>query len=251
MTEAVLTERWVGSACRLQLNRPDKGNALSRELVQALDEAIQRCTERGASLLVIEGAGRHFCTGFDLSGIAEETDDSLLARFTRIELMLQRLARAPFCTVALAQGRVMGAGADIFAACAVRLVQGEASFAFPGASGFGLVLGSRRLAALVGPAMALRLITTGCTLGTADAVAAGLVTEQLADAASAGAAVDAAAARSADTALYRQLQAATQGDAAHDDARDLELLVRSAARPGLQARVAAYLERSAAARKKP
>lgn len=251
MTDAVLTERWVGTACRLLLNRPDKGNALSRELVQALDDAIGRCTERGASLLVIEGAGRHFCTGFDLSGIAEETDDSLLSRFTRIELMLQRLARAPFCTVAVAQGRVMGAGADIFAACRVRLVQGEATFAFPGASGFGLVLGSRRLAALVGQARALEWITTGCLVNTTDALSAGLASAQAADAEAAGAAVDAAAARSADTVLYRQLQAATQGDAAGDDARDLELLVRSAARPGLQARVAAYLERSAAARKKP
>lgn len=248
MSEPALLESWTGTTCRLRLNLAQRGNALSRELVRLLDEAIERCEARQADLLIIEGAGRHFCTGFDLSGIDSETDDSLLARFTRIELMLQRLACLPFCTVAVAQGRVMGAGADLFAACKVRLVQGDASFAFPGARGFGLVLGSRRLARLVGQPPATGWIATGRSIPLDEAIAAGLVCERLPDAGAVAAAIDAAAASPADAMLLRQLHDAMEGTAAQDDARDLDLLVRSAARPGLQHRVASYLRRVAAAR---
>ena len=247
-SKSILIERWDGAAYRLVLNRPEKGNALSRELVQALDDALQRCEQRQASLLVIEGMGAHFCSGFDLSDIASETDDSLLARFTRIELMLQRLARAPFCTVAVAHGRVTGAGADLFAACAVRLVQGDAVFAFPGATGFGLVLGSRRLAGLVGQGTATRWVTSGGAISAGEAVQSGLASAQLADPAAVQAAIDAAGTRVADSKLYQQLSRALRGPDVGDDAHDLEMLVRSAARPGLQARVAAYVARKTAKR---
>lgn len=98
MTEPVVLVQGEGRICRLILNRPRQGNALDVALVFALELALDEAQACGAELLTISGAGKHFCTGFDLSNLEAETDDSLLARFTRIELLLQRLARMPMAT---------------------------------------------------------------------------------------------------------------------------------------------------------
>ncbi|MFD2857556.1 enoyl-CoA hydratase/isomerase family protein [Seohaeicola zhoushanensis] len=116
----------------LTLDRPDKGNALSEELTDALDAACVQAVADDVPLLVLAGAGRHFCTGFDLADLEELSDGDLLARFVRIEMMLDRLWQLPVPTLAIAKGRTMGAGADIFVACQRRVAVEGASFAFPG-----------------------------------------------------------------------------------------------------------------------
>jgi len=238
---------WQGGVCRLLLDRPGQGNALSPALVEAIDATVAECAARGAALLVIEGAGRHTCTGFDLSGLEHATDDSLLARFVRIELMLQRLARAPFPTLAVARGRTVGAGADLFTACTHRVMAADATLAFPGARGFGLVLGSRRLAARVGAERALDWAGSARTIGAPEALASGLATQVLEAGHTLEAAIAAARAPAPQPAVPG-LAAAIAGDAGHDDARDLAALVHSAARPGLRDLVVAYVERQARAR---
>lgn len=242
MTDSPLLVRWDAGACRLTLNRPEQGNALSVELIEALDAALDAYAARPPACLVIEGAGRHFCTGFDLSGLASETDDSLLARFTRIELLLQRLTRAPFHTVAVAQGRIMGAGADLFATCAERIVVNGASFAFPGWRGFGLVLGTRRLAAHVGAPHARAWVESGCTIDDEEALARGLATARV-DTSPIAFPLPAA------NETGGPIASAANGSAELNDASDLAALVRSAAVPGLQRRITAYVNRQAAARK--
>lgn len=229
---------------RLTLNRPDKGNALSAALVVALMQAVEAAREERIRLLVISGAGRHFCTGFDLSGLDGETDDSLLARFTRVELLLQAVRAAPFTTLALAHGRTMGAGADLFCACTERWIVGQASFAFPGAA-FGLVLGTTRLADTVGARHAREWVESGATIDDSATLAAGFATQRL----------DTADLESEICRLARRtgrLDAPTQAAVHHaigssarfrgniGDALDLCRLVQSAARPGIKSRIAAY-----------
>ena len=239
-----------GDCLRLTLQRPDRGNALSRALVDALETALAEARRAPPRLLVLQGEGRHFCTGFDLSDLDAETDDSLLARFVRVELMLQSLASAPFPTLAIAHGRVTGAGADLFCACAERWVQGDATFSFPGA-GFGLVLGTARLADAVGSARAQDWVMTGAPIDTASARDAGLVTRQ----AGAGTAEDELARwlpalqrldGPTHAAIHAASAVARRPRGAVGDYEDLARLVRSAARPGLKERIAAY--RAATAR---
>lgn len=247
MSSAPVQQHWSGTVCRLVLDRPAQGNALSPGLVAALDAALDDAAARGATLLVFEGAGRNFCTGFDLSDIADQTDDSLLARFARVELLLQRVHRAPCPTVAVVRGRAIGAGADLFAACTHRLAQRGASFTFPGFRGFGLVLGSRRLAMHVGMALALDWVESARVIDGEEALAAGLSTGRFEGDDALCAARDAVgenASADADSSLRNALD----GHAAAHDARDLEALVRSAARVGLQQRVAGYVLRQAQAR---
>lgn len=226
----------------LTLDRPERGNALSAGLVAALADAVQACHDDGTRLLVLAGNGPHFCTGFDLGDLDRESDDSLLARFVRVELLLQAVHAAPFSTVALVRGRAMGAGADLAAACEQRWIEPGASIAFPGAA-FGLVLGSARLAALAGPARAREWIAGGAVVQAEAAAAAGFAALVAPEDRAAALAALAARARRLDRATHAAIQAATldgPGALALAQASQLADLVRSAARPGLKARIAAY-----------
>lgn len=236
------------------LGRPGRGNALSAGFVEAVLEAVERaCADASVHTLALRAQGRHFCTGFDLSDLEAQTDATLLHRFVRIETLLDALWRAPLRTVAIAQGRVMGAGADLFAACDRRLLAPGASLRFPGA-GFGIVLGSRRLATRVGSATALQWVSEATTIDARTALAAGLATavlerdppqDEATAAAEAAAALAALPTPAVDRDTFAALRAAT-GDAGTNS--DLAALVRSAARPGLRERLVAYRDRQLAAR---
>ena len=226
----------------LSLDRPEIGNALGPALVSKLEDAVATALGAGTRLLAFRGEGRHFFTGFDLSGLDGQSDGDFLLRFVRVELLLQAVDRAPVPTVAVAQGRAFGAGADLFVACDRRYCLADARFAFPG-PGFGLVLGNRRLAARIGRDAARDLLQTGRVLDAEDAVSLGLapaiidegeIAEPLAPQV-------AHAARQAPETMAA-LRAETAG---FSPEADLAALVRSACRPGLKHRIAAY----AAARK--
>lgn len=222
------------------LNRPDKLNALSAELVDALSDAFDEVAAAGVPLVALRGEGRCLSSGFDMSGVEHQSEGDLLLRFVRIELLLQRIAALPCLTVAFAHGRNFGAGVDLFAACTLRIASPDASFRMPGLK-FGLVLGTRRFAAIVGRQNARRLLETSAAFDAAEAARMGFV-DQVCDVAQWPDAMAEAAARA--TALpptaRQRLHAALHGG--HEDI-DLAALVRSAAEPGIGKRIAEYLAR--------
>jgi enoyl-CoA hydratase len=244
MTTTPLAVGWGDEGvCHVTLNRPGAGNSLSADLVAALEGVVEEGAVRRPRLMVLRGEGRHFCTGFDLSRLEAESDDTLLARFCRIELMLQKVHRAPFPTLAIAHGRTVGAGADLFAACTHRLASPGSLFAFPDASGFGLVLGTRRLVQRVGAAHARHWVDSGASIRFDEALASGLATGSLVDPSGADDIARCLAAGPTAAAGNPFLESAlAAADPVHDHA-DLALLVRSAAVPGLKGRIAAYVER--------
>jgi enoyl-CoA hydratase/carnithine racemase len=224
---------------RLTLARPERGNALGPDLVEALLDALQAaCADATVHTLLLRSEGRHFCTGLDLSDLDRCSDGDLLQRLVRIEALLAALWHAPLRTVVLAQGRAWGAGADLFAACEHRLASEGTTFRFPGAQ-FGIVLGTRRLAERVGADRARAMATGGGEWRAAEAQAAGLV-QAVPPADDDSALATALAPPVVDAATARALRQATRPD--HRDA-DLAALVRSASVPGLVARVAAYRTR--------
>ena len=259
MDEILLTTR--DGIAWLELNRPARGNALSAPLVEALLECMVACVaDAGIHTVVFVGAGRHFCTGFDLEDLDHASDGDLLQRFVRIEVLLDAIWRAPLRTVAIAQGRAIGAGADLWVACDHRVLAPDATLRFPGA-GFGLVLGTRRLAARVGTERALDWITRSATLDAAQAIGAGLCSALSGPLPDGGAAhttgpdplADWRAAcvpnhLTVDRLTYASLKAAARategfGASPQSDA-DLAALVRSASRPGLKRRLTAYRDRN-------
>jgi enoyl-CoA hydratase len=136
-----------GDVWTVTLDRPASANALSAELVEALHGVLDQAADARPRALVLRGNARHFAAGFDLSSLATETDASLALRFLRIGLLLERLAAAPYLTVAVAEGAAIGAGADLVLACDHRLVDASVTLRFPG-SAFGVVLGTARREAL-------------------------------------------------------------------------------------------------------
>ena len=233
-----------GGVVTLVLERPERGNALSAPLVESLLAATaQAVADTGVHTLVLRGAGRHFCTGLDLSDLEQTSDGELLHRLVRIETLLAGMWHAPLRTVAVAQGRAWGAGADLFAACEERVALPGCTFRFPGA-GFGIVLGTRRLAERIGADAARRIVAEAAEVDSDEAIRIGL--------ASAATEREWMSPRIT-PATAAAVRAATRAD--HRDA-DLAALVRSAAEPGLRERIAAYrdaLKASAAghARQKP
>jgi len=266
----------------ITLARPGRGNALSGDLVEALLGHLTRCvTDPLMHTVAFVGAGKHFCTGFDLEQLEQTTDAELLHRLIRIETLLDAVWRAPVRTVAIAQGRVLGAGADLWVACDQRVLAPEATVRFPGA-GFGIVLGTRRLGLRVGAERALQWTSTGTSVDSTLAIQSGLATSVAATAPPSPASSEAASSEAAssvaasgvarshaqaphgepytwrlaqlaplpsvDRATYAALKAASRGGdgfgASTDSDHDLASLVRSAARPGLKARLLAYRERS-------
>lgn len=228
----MLNQRLAEGVLHLELNRPAVGNALGPALVEALIQAVgDASTDAAVHSLILRGAGRHFCTGLDLSELATLSDGDLLLRLVRIETLLGMLWHAPLRTAALARGRTWGAGADLLAVCEQRVAVPGSSFRFPGAQ-FGIVLGTRRLAERIGADAARRLVLEGGELDAPQALAAGLVSQVAEELSLADLRVAAGTARA--------IRAATRADVR--DA-DLAALVRSAAEPGLQARIAAYRAR--------
>lgn len=233
----MLQTRRTGDCWTLTLHREDKMNALNADLVEALIEEVGNARAAGARVIVFRGAGRNFSAGFDSGELERQTDGDLLLRFVRIETLLNMVAVSPCLSVAFAHGRNFGAGVDLFAACRQRYCSSDATFRMPGLR-FGLVLGTRRFAELVGVAHAQRILQESLVVGARQAESIGLATRLLepedwdnaiSEATRIALALDPLAQQQLHQALCRE-----------NADRDLAALVRSAARPGLKNRIAEY-----------
>lgn len=126
-----------------RLNRPEKRNALSDALVEALVALLERVgTDLEARALVISGAGGHFCAGADFAGFlalmqtapgqAPGQADDPIARYNRgFGAMLERVAGLPVPTIAVVNGFAMGGGCGLAAACDRVIAAEDATFAMP------------------------------------------------------------------------------------------------------------------------
>lgn len=238
MPDSVLVVDKTPQAWTFTLNRPDKRNALSGELVEALIDAVDAAHAQHVPLLVFQGEGKNFSAGFDFTGYETQSEGDLLLRMVRIETLLQRVAGSPSLTVAWAHGRNFGAGVDLYAACKLRYCSPDASFRMPGLK-FGLVLGTRRFRNIVGAANALSILGSARSFDAPEAERIGFVTQATAEAEWPGLRQHAA---DTATALDAPTRAALYGvlDTNAPDA-DMAALVHSASRPGLKARIQQYL----------
>ena len=132
MSEILLIES-DGGIVRLTLNRPEKRNALSLELLTRLEGAIERiAADPEARVVVLGSRGPVFCSGHDLAemvGRSEEDYRGLFDLCTRVMLGLRRL---PQPVIARVQGIATAAGCQLVAACDLAVAAQEATFATPG-----------------------------------------------------------------------------------------------------------------------
>src|SRR5499426_1494730 len=175
----------------LTLNRPERLNAMSGPMLDALLEALPRLAEDPAvGVVVLTGAGRGFCAGGDVKAMAEghELGGSTLeekAQSLRSRMEVSRwLHEMPKPTIAMVRGPAAGAGLSLALACDLRIAGDTArfgtAFARVGYSGdFG---GSYFLTRLVGTAKARELYFTADLVDAQQALALGLVNRVIPDA---------------------------------------------------------------------
>lgn len=131
-----------GSVARVRLNRPHRRNAVDQAMSEALHGAIEELHgRRDVAVVVVEGAGDHFCAGWDLSefeGLATATDDEVARRMGENVLMLRRLGELPQFTVALVEGYAAGFGVALAVSADLVVADPGARFFLPEAE-LGLV----------------------------------------------------------------------------------------------------------------
>lgn len=161
-----------GGARVLVLDRVEKANALTREMLAALDDAVARAAAEGVAVLVITGKGKVFSAGADLDGMAQG-----LGQAPEWEVLSSRIAGYPGLTVAALNGTLAGGAFGMVLACDLRVAVPGAEFFYPVMKRGYLPQPSdpKRLSALVGPARARQIILAGRRIGAAEARDWGLV----------------------------------------------------------------------------
>jgi enoyl-CoA hydratase/carnithine racemase len=117
----------------LTLNRPDKRNALSRELLSELEAAlVQIGSDPAVRVVVLAAKGKVFCSGHDLSEMIGCSEESYRELFTLCSRVMLQVRRLPQPVIARVQGMATAAGCQLVAACDLAVAADEASFATPG-----------------------------------------------------------------------------------------------------------------------
>ena len=175
----------------LTMNRPDRLNAMSRPMLDAMLEALPRLAEDPAvGAVVLTGAGRGFCAGGDVKAMAEGNEAGAGGLEERAQSLRSRmevsrwLHEMPKPTIAMVRGAAAGAGLSLALACDLRVASDNArfgtAFARVGYSGdFG---GSYFLTRLVGTAKARELYYTAELVDAPQALTLGLVNRVVPDA---------------------------------------------------------------------
>ncbi|BBY75490.1 enoyl-CoA hydratase [Mycolicibacterium parafortuitum] len=137
-----------GHVLTLELQRPERRNALNVEIVEGLREAIEKAATEDVRAIVLTGAGHVFSSGADLSGgqgVADELPEKAKALNVAID-------KAPVPVIGAINGPAIGAGVILSMICDLRVVAPDAYFQFPVAK-YGIALDNwsiRRLTSLVG-----------------------------------------------------------------------------------------------------
>lgn len=180
MEKTVLLEKETGIGI-VTLNRPEKMNALTREVLQELDAALETL-EKDASVkaVILTGRGRGFCAGGDLEGHPAFSDNSALNRegyLREAQKVTRRITGLAKPVIAAVNGVAAGAGLDLALACDIRIAAEDAVFAevFVLAGGMPDMGGTYFLPRLVGVGKALELILTGDRIDAREAWRIGLV----------------------------------------------------------------------------
>jgi 2-(1,2-epoxy-1,2-dihydrophenyl)acetyl-CoA isomerase len=119
----LLVER-AGAVATLTLNRPATRNALNRELVLALGDALESvASDAEIRAVVLTGSGGSFSSGADLrAGMTELGDTPMDRRIDEFHVLIRRLVRATKPFVAAVDGAAVGFGADLALACDLRVL---------------------------------------------------------------------------------------------------------------------------------
>lgn len=180
MSDDILTIETRDKIRLLTLNRPERRNALSRDLAQALRRAVLAAdTDRDVAVVAITGAGAAFCAGADLKD-ARATDESTgtyrgpLHEPERSVHEVLIDSRKPL--LAIVNGAAMGGGFELALSCDLRVAADTAFFGLPEAKrGMGAHFASVVLPTMIPPAIAMEWLYTGRRIAPEEAERWGLL----------------------------------------------------------------------------
>ncbi|MDE2335134.1 MAG: enoyl-CoA hydratase [Rhodospirillales bacterium] len=173
-TDLVLAE-WRGAIAWITLNRPAVRNALSVEMMTAIERALAEAAD--ARAVVIAGNGPGFCGGHDLKEMRAHPAAGFQAQlFAQCSRMMQAIANHPAPVIASVHGIATAGGCQLVAACDLAVASEEAKFATSGVN-LGLFCSTPgvALARAVPRKAALAMLLTGDFVTASEALAMGLV----------------------------------------------------------------------------
>ena len=166
-----------GPAARIVLNRPEKRNALSLELMEEMITAVLEVSAgQDTRVIVIEGAGPAFSAGHDLSEMIGRDREFFARLFDRCSVMMETLHEVPQPVIAKVHGIATAAGCQLVAACDLAVAAEGTRFATPGVK-IGLFCSTPMVpvSRAVGRRRAMQMLLTGEPIDAATALDWGLL----------------------------------------------------------------------------
>ncbi len=182
MTDKIIVEK-SGSVARIVFNQPEKRNAVSLEMWEAVEIALDRfASDDSVRVLILSGAGgKAFVSGADISKFeSERASAEGVAHYNAItKRVYDKVEAFPKPTIAQIDGFCVGGGVALAVCCDIRICGQGSNFAIPAARlglGYGF-RGINRLSNLVGPAFAKEIFFTARRYKANEAIAMGLVNQ--------------------------------------------------------------------------
>ena len=181
MPYQTLILEFSGDLATITLNRPEKRNAISPEMIAEVLSAFTEVEDHAARILIITGAGKAFCSGMDLEALkalatqsaAEQREDAY-----RLVQLFHRVWSFPKPTIAAVNGAAIAGGCGIATLCDFTIAVPEAKFGYPEVRiGFLPAVVSVFLVRQIGEKHARELLLTGRIIDAAEAYRLGLVTQ--------------------------------------------------------------------------
>jgi enoyl-CoA hydratase/carnithine racemase len=183
MDQPLIETRDARGVVTLTMNRPASFNALSEEMLEALQAALDRLRgDEGVRAVVLAAAGKAFCAGHNLKEMISRPElayyQKLFAQCSRMMLAVQDL---PVPVIARVQGIATAAGCQLVAQCDLAVASTEARFAVSGVN-YGLFCSTPSVPLLrnMAPKQAMEMLVTGEFIGAQEAQARGLVNHAVA-----------------------------------------------------------------------
>lgn len=166
MSDHVIIRR-EGRTVRITLNRPEKRNSLTKEMLAQIKEFFQKeaAAKDPALVIIIRGAGNTFCAGFDLNELWEDISnggENYISEANVFESCFQTIWGHPFPVIAVIEGKAIGGGSILACSCDIRIGVTGMTFGFTPAK-LGVVYptkGMLRLISVVGPTFAREMSLT-------------------------------------------------------------------------------------------
>jgi enoyl-CoA hydratase/carnithine racemase len=178
MDDALLTSRDGRGVVTLTMNRPANFNALSEEMLQALQQALDRLAADGsARVVVLAAAGKAFCPGHNLKEMIEKPSLAYYqGLFEQCSRMMLSILRLPVPVIARVHGIATAAGCQLVAQCDLAVASNEARFAVSGVN-YGLFCSTPSVPLLrnIPAKQAMEMLVTGEFISATQALERGLI----------------------------------------------------------------------------